>query len=67
MFIYTPIRQELNAHQDWWASLKHGGLLIAPSKLSEFFVAESLSPLPRFIEDRLRRDVTRLQMGKMII
>ncbi|MBW4420721.1 MAG: hypothetical protein KME13_16040 [Myxacorys californica WJT36-NPBG1] len=50
--------------QDWWASLKHGGLLIASSKLSEFFVAESLSPLPRFIEDRLRRDVTRLQNGE---
>lgn len=64
MSIYNPIKQELNSHQEWWASLKHGGLLIAPSKLSEFFVAESLSPLPRFIEDRLRRDVTRLQNGE---
>ena len=61
------LQPNLSAMQDWWASLKHGGLLIAPSKLSEFFVAESLSPLPRFIEDRLRRDVTRLQKEKMII
>lgn len=58
------LQPNLSAMQDWWASLKHGGLLIAPSKLSEFFVAESLSPLPRFIEDRLRRDVTRLQNGE---
>jgi len=58
------LQPNLSAMQDWWASLKHGGLLIAPSKLSEFFVAESLSPLPQFIEDRLRRDVTRLQNGE---
>ena len=64
MSINTTVRQETTSHQEWWASLKHGGLLIAPSKLSEFFVAESLSPLPRFIEDRLRRDVTRLQNGE---
>ncbi len=23
--------------QDWWASLKHGGVLIAPSKFTELF------------------------------
>jgi hypothetical protein len=44
-------------------SLKHGGLLIAPSKLEEFFVAKQLVPLSRYIEDKLRRDVTRLQDG----
>ena len=48
---------------EWWASLKHGGLLIAPSKLGEFFVPEALPALPRWVEDRLRRDVTRLQNG----
>ncbi len=42
----------------WWASLKHGGLLIAPSRLSEFFV-EECEPLPGYVEDRLRRDITR--------
>lgn len=41
----------------WWSSLKHGGLLVAPSKLPEFFES-ALPPLPGYIEDRLRRDVT---------
>ncbi len=50
-------------HDDWWISLKHGGLLIAPSKLEEFFVAKQLVPLSRYVEDKLRRDVTRLQDG----
>lgn len=56
-------RSAISKSDDWWASLKHGGLLIAPSKLNEFFVVESLEPLPYWIEDRLRRDVTRLQNG----
>ncbi|MCL4299154.1 MAG: hypothetical protein KJ077_25685 [Anaerolineae bacterium] len=47
---------------DWWASLKHGGLLVAPAKLAEFF-PEHVEPLPRYLADRLRRDVTRLQNG----
>lgn len=46
----------------WWASLKHGGLLVAPSRLAEFFV-EEVEPLPRYVEDRLRRDVTRVRNG----
>ncbi|MEG4911493.1 Eco57I restriction-modification methylase domain-containing protein [Microcoleus sp. B7-D4] len=46
----------------WWASLKHGGLLVAPSKLAEFFPDE-ISPLPRHVEDRLRRDVNRVRSG----
>lgn len=46
----------------WWASLNHGGLLIAPAKLAEFFPAQA-EPLPRYLADRLRRDVTRLQNG----
>ncbi len=47
----------------WWTSLKHGGLLIAPAKLGEFFV-EKIPPLPRYIEDRLRRDVNRVRDGE---
>lgn len=43
----------------WWASLKHGGLLIAPSRLVEHF-PDAPEPLPRAVEDRLRRDITRL-------
>ncbi|MCT7973670.1 Eco57I restriction-modification methylase domain-containing protein [Laspinema olomoucense] len=41
----------------WWSALKHGGLLVAPSKLPEFFDSR-LSALPGYVEDRLRRDVT---------
>lgn len=48
--------------QNWWTSLKHGGLLIAPGKLTEFFI-EEITPLPRYIEDRLRRDVNRVRDG----
>ncbi len=45
----------------WWASLKHGGLLIAPSRIAEYF-PDGLDPLPRSIEHRLRADLTRLEM-----
>jgi len=43
----------------WWASLKHGGLLIAPSKLLSHFPDEP-PPLPWHLEERLRREVVRL-------
>lgn len=43
----------------WWASLKHGGLLIAPAKLGQYFPS-AVDALPRYQADRLRRDVTRL-------
>ncbi len=46
---------------DWWADLKHEGLLIAPAKLVEFFVPESLAPLSPYWESALRREVTELQ------
>ena len=46
----------------WWASLNHGGLLVAPSKLAEHF-PEALPPLPRALEARLRRDLVRLREG----
>ena len=59
--IQAPTNQ--NEFQDWWTSLKHGGLLIAPSKLGEYFVPQRLRPLSLYVEDRLRRDVTRLQNG----
>ena len=47
---------------EWWVSLRHGGLLIAPSKLREYFPEEP-APLPGYIVDRLRRDLTRLEAG----
>ncbi len=46
----------------WWASLNHGGLLVAPSKLAEHF-PEALPPLARPLEERLRRDLVRLREG----
>jgi hypothetical protein len=46
----------------WWASLKHGGMLIAPARLVEHFPSEC-PPLPRHLADRLRRDLLRLRSG----
>jgi hypothetical protein len=42
---------------DWWSSLKHGGLLIAPDKIASDFAAEP-TPLPGWRAERLRRAVT---------
>lgn len=42
---------------DWWSSLKHGGLLIAPDKIASDF-ADVPSPLPAWRAGRLRRAVT---------
>jgi hypothetical protein len=47
---------------DWWESLKHGGLLIAPTKLAAYF-PETLPPLSGQAEERLRRDLTRCEGG----
>lgn len=46
----------------WWASLKHGGMLIAPARLVEHFALEC-PPLARHLTDRLRRDLLRLRSG----
>lgn len=45
---------------DWWSSLNHGGLLIAPPRIPEFF-SGALDRLPAYRVERLRRDVTRVQ------
>lgn len=42
---------------DWWSSLKHGGLLIAPDKIASEFAAEP-APLQGWRAERLRRAVT---------
>jgi hypothetical protein len=49
-----------NEGYEWWVSLRHGGLLIAPSKLREYF-PENPAALPDYVAERLRRDVTRLE------
>jgi hypothetical protein len=46
----------------WWTSLRHGGLLIAPSKLREYFPEEP-EPLSSYVVEHLRRDITRLETG----
>lgn len=46
----------------WWNSLKHGGLLIAPSKLAEYF-PETPTPISTYLRERLRRDLTRVDAG----
>jgi SAM-dependent methyltransferase len=45
-------------HDLWWSALYHGGLLIAPSKLVEFFPA-SCPPLDDFATTRLRAQLAR--------
>jgi hypothetical protein len=46
----------------WWSSLKHGGLLISPSRLTEHFPGDP-EPLREAVAERLRRDLTRLDAG----
>jgi hypothetical protein len=46
----------------WWAALRHGGLLIAPTRLAEHFPEEP-PRLPDVTADRLRRELTRLAAG----
>jgi hypothetical protein len=46
----------------WYSSLKHGGLLIAPSRLAQFY-PEDPPPLAPHLADRLRRDLNRLETG----
>ena len=56
--------------QDWWASLKHGGVLIAPSKLGETF-GDDLEALPEWRASKLRRAINRFEsdpseLGKLM-
>ena len=43
---------------NWWIALNHGGLLIAPNKIQEFFCKE-LDPLSYGRAEQLRREITR--------
>lgn len=47
----------MNIVIDWWSSLKHGGLLIAPDKIANDFAAEP-TLLQGWRAERLRRAVT---------
>ena len=48
----------MSPQEDWWASLNHGGLLIAPNKVQEVFGANP-GGLSSWRIERLRRELTR--------
>lgn len=47
----------------WWSELKHGGLLIAPARLAEYF-PEGLKPLSDYHAEKLRTVVQKMQNGQ---
>lgn len=49
-----PLGTQAAGETLWWAALRHGGCLIAPARLAEFFPA-SPEPLPSWLAERLRR------------
>ncbi len=57
----TTLRGDVD-QPNWWSSLKHGGLLIAPSKLMECFPYGTF-PLRRDKTEALRRSVTLARAG----
>ena len=60
---YTPTASSSSSNEGypWWSSLRHGGCLIAPSRLAEFFPPSTENPLPSWLVDRLRRAVLGMQ------
>lgn len=44
----------------WWNALRHGGMLIAPSRLPDYF-DDGLPPLASYLAQRLRRDLNCLE------
>ena len=47
----------MSLHNEGWAQLKHGGLLISSSKLDEFF-PDGAAAMPGYAADKLRRALT---------
>jgi len=62
----SAIPQQGDLDRDWWSSLTHGGLLIAPARLGEFF-GTAPAPLSLRIEERLRREITRVREDEKYI
>ncbi len=44
---------------EWWASLRHGGMLLSPQRVIEFS-SNRIEPLAGWLSDRLRGDVLRM-------
>jgi hypothetical protein len=51
----TANNDPLNQYS-WWSSLKHGGMLISPARLTNYFPA-ARPQIPRYLADRLRSAV----------
>ena len=51
----TTNNDPLNQYS-WWSSLKHGGMLISPARLANYFFPERPN-IPRYLADRLRTAV----------
>ena len=51
----TTNNDPLNQYS-WWSSFKHGGMLISPARLANYFPAERPN-IPRYLADRLRTAV----------
>jgi len=51
----TTNNDPLNQYS-WWSSLKHGGMLISPARLTNYFPA-ARPQIPRYLADRLRSAV----------
>lgn len=49
----------------WWSSLKHGGLLISPARLANYFPAER-PEIPRYLADRLRSAIQAQQDSESV-
>lgn len=47
----------MTTHTEGWAQLKHGGLLISPARLDEYFPV-SADPMSGWEAEQLRRAVT---------
>ncbi len=56
-------RTEAPEQYGWWSDLKHGGLLIAPARLADYF-PETLPPLSDYLAEKLRTAVQRMQDGQ---
>jgi hypothetical protein len=55
---YDPLNQYA-----WWSSLKHGGLLISPARLANYFPTER-PKIPPYLADRLRSAVQAQQVSE---
>ena len=50
--------EDLIVTGDWWASLRHGGMLIGPSRLAQYF-PKPMDPMPFYTAENLRRALAR--------